>query len=299
MQARTQLTTLSDQAFATTLSSELEWLLQSVADLDRLSLRLANFKTEAQIQTQVSLAELEHLWQRRQQERMPIQYLVGITPWRDFELRVRPGVLIPRPETELLVDLAVEATQGQQNLDPAHWVDLGTGSGAIALGLARVLPQATLHAVDRSQLALTVARQNATVLGLESRIRFYQGSWLEPLTLLRGHIQGIVSNPPYIPAAMVTNLQPEVAWHEPRLALAAGADGLSAIREIVAQASGYLVPGGVLLMEMMAGQSEAVVELLRSQAHYTQIQIHADLAGIPRFAQAHRIHPDPSTQPTP
>ncbi len=286
VETQSHLCSLPDPELGATLRSELEWLLQTVTAIDRLSLRLETFKNQPQIQISFSLEDLTLLWQRRVEERMPIQYLAGVTPWRDFEVGVRPGVLIPRPETELLVDLALAASLSP--LASGHWADLGTGSGAIALGLARELPQATLHAVDASAVALSVARQNAACLGLTAQIQFYQGSWLEPLGHLRGQLQGIVSNPPYIPAAMVPSLQPEVAWHEPRLALASGVDGLTAIREIVMQASAYLVPGGVLLLEMMAGQDAQVLDLLRSQQTYTQIQTHCDLASIPRFAQAYR-----------
>lgn len=265
---------------------EVDWLLQE-AGLDALALRLGTVRDRPEISLSLSLDALEALWQRRVQERVPLQYLAGRTPWRQFSLRVTPAVLIPRPETEEIIDLALalapDAAQGW-----GHWVDLGTGSGAIALGLASVLPQAQIHAVDCSPEALAVAQGNAAELGWGDRIQFYQGSWFQPLAALRGQVQGMVSNPPYIPRAMVATLEPEVTRHEPHLALDGGEHGLDAIRHLVQVAPDYLVPGGLWLVEMMAGQGAAVADLLQQHSHYTQIQIHWDLAGNERFASARR-----------
>jgi release factor glutamine methyltransferase len=265
---------------------EIDWLLREVAGLDRLALRLESFKTKAAIELTLPFAQLTELWQQRLSTRMPVQYLVGVAPWRQFTLRVTPAVLIPRPETEQIVDLAVAAAQVSLGAS-GDWADLGTGSGAIALGLADALPHATIHAVDCSRAALSIAQQNAAQLGLTDRIYFYQGSWFEPLHRLRGNLCGMVSNPPYIPSALVPGLQPEVA-HEPWLALDGGADGLSCIRHLVTIAPDYLKSGGIWLIEMMAGQAGAVVDLLHQQGSYQHIQVHADLAGIDRFVLAHR-----------
>lgn len=275
------------------LYAEIDWLLQEVAGLDRLALHLEMFKDRAQIQLAQSLSELTQLWQRRLDERVPVQYLVGVVPWRNFSLTVSPAVLIPRPETEYLVDLAVKAVQQHPyrflELAQGDWTDLGTGSGAIALGLATVFPAAFIHAVDCSLAALAIAQQNAQNLGLDSQIQFYQGFWLEPLHSLKGRLSGIVANPPYIPTKMLTELQPEVAWHEPHLALDGGIDGLDCIRQIIATASGYLQSAGILLLEIMAGQASSVKQLLQQQGNYRDIQIHLDLAGIERFVLAYRV----------
>lgn len=168
------------------------------------------------------------------------------------------------------------------------WADLGTGSGAIAIGLATAFPAARIHAVDYSAAALTIAQSNAQQLDLTDRIQFYEGSWLQPLEHLKGRLSGIVANPPYIPSGMVPALQPEVARHEPHLALDGGADGLNCLRHLVATAPDYLQTGGIWLVEMMAGQAIAVADLLHQQGSYCQIQIHPDLAGIDRFALAYR-----------
>jgi release factor glutamine methyltransferase len=256
-----------------------------------LELRLESFKDKTQIKLPMSLPELTQMWQRRLDERLPVQYLAGVAPWRHFSLFVSPAVLIPRPETEYLIDLAVAAAAKggvSPPLQQGHWADLGTGSGAIALGLADAFPSATLHAVDSSPAALAIAQQNAQQLGFAARIQFYQGSWWQPLSALKGQFSGMVSNPPYIPSRLLPSLQPEVAKHEPHLALDGGTDGLDCIRHLVEAAPDYLRPGGIWLIEMMAGQADAVAQLLQDRGSYCQIQIHADLAGIERFALAYR-----------
>lgn len=272
-------------------TAEVDWLLQEVAGLDSLALRLGSFKERSQIQLRYPLPVLSQMWQQRLHERIPIQYLAGVTPWRHFSLTVSPSVLIPRPETEYLIDLAVEAAKNNPTaqLELGHWVDLGTGSGAISLGLADVFPEATIHAVDRSTAALAIAQQNAHKAGLQQRIQFYQGSWWEPLNALKGQVSGMVSNPPYIPSRLIAQLQPEVANHEPHFALDGGADGLDCIRHLIETSLDYLRPGGVWLIEMMAGQADTVAQLLHQQGSYCHIQIHPDLAGIDRFALAYRL----------
>ncbi|MEQ8961220.1 MAG: peptide chain release factor N(5)-glutamine methyltransferase [Coleofasciculus sp. C2-GNP5-27] len=270
--------------------AEVDWLLQEVAGLDPLSLRLESFKARSHIELRYPLSVLTQLWQRRLCDRLPVQYIVGATPWRRFSLKVSPAVLIPRPETEYLIDLAVSAT-GQSptpQLDAGPWADLGTGSGAIALGLAEVFPDATIHAVDYSADALAIAQLNAQQLGFDSRIQFYQGSWFSPLAALKGHLSGIVSNPPYIPKDELQQLQPEVRDHEPLMALDGGIDGLDCIRHLINTSPDYLCPGGVWMIEMMAGQGNTVAQLLHQQGRYYQIQIIPDLAGIDRFALAYR-----------
>ena len=268
--------------------AEIDWLLQELAGLDRLALRLESFKDLPKIELKLSLSELAQLWQRRLQERVPVQYLTGVAHWRHFSLKVTPAVLIPRPETELLIDLAVEAVKSYGVNPKSLWVDLGTGSGAIAIGLACALTNARVYAVDCSSEALAVARLNAENLGFGSRVNFYQGLWWEPLAFLKGQVSGMVSNPPYIPSSTVLTLQPEVVRHEPHLALDGGFDGLDCIRHLVETAPDYLESGGVWLVEMMAGQAEAVADLLESHGSYGKVQIFSDLAGIDRFALAYR-----------
>lgn len=263
-----------------------EWLLLTLTDVDKLSLRLGTLIDRPSVQLDRPWPEILDLWRQHLDRRVPIQYLVGTAPWRDWELQVSPAVLIPRPETELIIDIVLEHTTAASQ--SGHWLDLGTGSGAIAIGLAAALPQATIHAVDYSGAALAIARQNITNAGLIDRIHLYAGSWWQPLNHLSGQVMGMVSNPPYIPTALVSDLQPEVALHEPHLALDGGADGLVAIRELVNTAPDFLVAGGLWLVEMMAGQGLAVVELLKQQGQYRDIQIINDWAGLDRFVVAWR-----------
>ncbi|KAI9133531.1 peptide chain release factor N(5)-glutamine methyltransferase [Acaryochloris sp. CCMEE 5410] len=271
------------------LRQELDWLLLEISNLTPLDLKLTPSAPPI-VQMQVSLEELQQLWHQRLTENRPVQHLTGTAHWRQFHLQVSEDVLIPRPETELLIDLAVDAAQNSTRLEQANlWADLGSGSGAISLGLATAFPQATIHTVDCSQAALAIAQRNSQTYGLDQQIRFHLGQWFQPLVGLEVQFSGIVSNPPYIPTKILPTLQPEVFEHEPHLALDGGEDGLGAIREIVAIAPQYLRPGGVLLLEMMCGQDVAVKTLLINQGQYEQIQIHPDLAGIPRFAQAYRI----------
>jgi release factor glutamine methyltransferase len=266
--------------------NEVDWLLQAVTSLSSLSLRLGSWQNQSEIKCRKSLSELNQLWQKRLQERLPVQYLAETVFWRRFQLKVTPAVLIPRPETELIIDIAQTASKQILSESQPHWVDLGTGSGAIALGLAASFPEAMIHAVDYSDDALSIAQENAINCNLARNISFYQGSWWNPIKFLQGQVRGMVSNPPYIPTAEIEHLQPEVTKHEPHLALDGGQDGLDSIRYLVKTAPQYLVSGGIWLIEIMAGQAKAVVELLQQQGEYDDIQIFPDLGGIERFILA-------------
>ncbi|MDX2256404.1 MAG: peptide chain release factor N(5)-glutamine methyltransferase [Pseudanabaenaceae cyanobacterium bins.39] len=262
---------------------ELDWLILQSTQLDKLDLRLQSSRLKDKISPEL-MSNLDRLWQQRLQNRTPVQYLVGSTSWRNLELQVSPDVLIPRPETELILDIVANnclAIPDQQG----YWVDLGTGSGAIAIALAQYFPHLPIQAVDLSIEALAIAQSNAYRHGI-TNINFACGSWFEPLASCQGQILGMVSNPPYIPSAEVLQLQPEVTNHEPHLALDGGADGLDAIRHLVAIAPAYLVSGGFWLVELMAGQAPTVRSLLKSHGKYWQVQIHKDYAGIERFVSA-------------
>lgn len=272
-------------------AAEVDWFLKTMSDVDALALRLETFKRRSSISVSASLDRLTELWRQRVEERVPVQYLVGFTVWRDLTIQVSPAVLIPRPETELLIDLAVELVNQSpdaERLRQGAWVDLGTGSGAIALGLAQAFSKAQIYAVDISEAALAIARENARLNGLEHRITFCHGSWFTPLEGNKGQLAGVVSNPPYIPTATVQALEPEVVNHEPLLALDGGEDGLEAIRALVKLAPNQLISSGLWLVEMMAGQASAVKALLSEQGAYQTVGIHTDLAGIERFAVAVR-----------
>jgi release factor glutamine methyltransferase len=265
---------------------EVDIFLQAVTDLDTLSLRLQSFREREKIPLSYSWSEITKRWQKRLQARVPLQYLLESVVWRNFTLKVSPEVLIPRPETELLIDIVGETVRGD---DGGIWVDLGTGSGAIAIGLASILTKAEIYAIDYSQTALAIAKENIINTGFADRIILKQGSWWTPLEKWKGQISGMLSNPPYIPSAEILDLQIEVREHEPRLALDGGEDGLTALRYLVATAPDYLRSGGLWLVEMRAGQGEKVAQMLENQGNYRQIQIINDLAGFDRFVLAERI----------
>ncbi|MEO0542025.1 MAG: peptide chain release factor N(5)-glutamine methyltransferase [Cyanobacteria bacterium P01_A01_bin.105] len=265
---------------------EVDWLLQGVSDLGRSALRSGRYPTSLDLR--FSLAALTAKWQQRVQDRVPVQYLAGETPWRDLMLTVTPAVLVPRPETELIIDLVqqrIQASPHSHQLETGIWVDMGTGSGAIAIAIARALPQATILAVDSSADALTVAQQNAARYPTETPIQFLQGSWFEAIPIHQT-LAGVVTNPPYIPTATVNTLDPEVQ-HEPRQALDGGKDGLTDIRTLAQAALNHLEPGGLWLTELMLGQADAVATLL-TELGYGQVKQHTDLANIQRFVSAYR-----------
>ena len=212
----------------------------------------------------------------------PIQYIVGETEFYGLPLRVTPDVLIPRPETEQLVEKALELAA----LSPAPRIaDVGTGSGCIAVALAHHLPHTQITAIDLSAQALAIARQNAKRNGVSSQIRFLQGDLLDPVAQERFEI--VVSNPPYVPLADRATLAVEVRDYEPALALFAGDDGLEVCRRLIPQAFAALVPGGFLLLEIGCGQSQAVAALLAASG-FRQIEFLPDLQSIPRVACARR-----------
>jgi release factor glutamine methyltransferase len=272
-------------------SAEVDWLLLGLCEIESLALRLGTLAQQPEVASQATLVELQGMWDKRVRDRVPIQQLVGRTPWRNFSLRVSPDVLIPRPETELIIDIAqslAEKSPNSEQLKQGTWVDMGTGSGAIALGLAEVFPNAEILAVDVSAAALKIARRNAEENGLGDRIQFLQGSWFEPLAPWQGKLAGLVSNPPYIPGAIVPTLEPEVARHEPHLALDGGEDGLDAVRHLINCADYFLMPNGVWLVELMVGQSSNVASLLAETGYFENIQSFRDFAAIERFVAATR-----------
>ncbi len=221
----------------------------------------------------------------RRARREPLAYILGRRAFWGMDLQVRPGVLIPRPETELLVERAVAwaLEQGGRTWSGTV-VDVGTGSGAVAVALARELPQARLWATDASPEALWVAQENARQQGVAHRIRFAQGNWLAPV---EGPVDCIVSNPPYIPSGELDRLAPEIARYEPRAALDGGPDGLAAYREILPQAARALSPTGALFLEIGYDQADAVSDLLREHFPGWKVERFRDLGGHWRVVAAH------------
>ena len=264
---------------------EVDWFLQGVSGLSQSELNLGLYRDRAAMPLRHPLDWLTQQWQRRLTERVPVQYLVGETPWRDLMLTVTPDVLIPRPETELMVDI-VHGWVEQRGLSEGQvWADLGTGSGAIAISLAKAFPKSQVLATDISPAALDIARHNAQ-RNQASNIQFYQGSWFEPLTDWLNQLSGVITNPPYIPSKVVLNLDPEVTNHEPHQALDGGNDGLDDIHLLINEAPKFLQSEGLWLTEHMQGQAQTIAVQLKATKVYSNIQIHQDLAGIERFVSA-------------
>jgi release factor glutamine methyltransferase len=207
----------------------------------------------------------------------PIAYLLGRHHFYDIEVCVTPDVLIPRPETELLVEKAIAWATGRHTFI----VDVGAGSGIIALALAKHLPNAHITGIDLSPAALDLARCNAEHLGLKNRIRWLQGDLLKPILALGETADLIVANLPYIASSEMPHL--EVSRHEPHLALDGGADGLDVIRHLLDDAPQVLQPTGMLVMEIGAGQGEAVRALAQAAFPGRTILVEPDLAGHDRM----------------
>ena len=230
-------------------------------------------------------------WQEYEQRRLdgePVAYILGFKSFYNIDLKVAPGVLIPRPETELLVEITIAHVQkissNKNNLNHMTKIlDLGTGSGAIALALAHNIPKAHITAVDVSLDALKVAQSNAQLLELSDRSEFLHGSWFEPLQE-SAQFDVIVSNPPYIKADD-PHLQEGDLRFEPTNALTDHEDGLRSYKIIFNQAKAHLAPNGLLLVEHGYDQSEALKKLLALEG-YRDIQVHFDLAGISRALSA-------------
>lgn len=210
----------------------------------------------------------------------PVAYLTGEREFHGLALNVTPAVLIPRPETELLVDLALERLPAKKE---ARVIDLGTGSGAIAVAIAHARPHARVFAVDRSAGALAVARDNAQRHNLDN-LTFIEGDWLTPFAGERFDL--IVSNPPYV-AVGDPHLERGDLRFEPKLALPSGADGLDDLRRIITAAPQHLRSGGWLLLEHGAEQQPAVLDLLKAHG-YADYRGHRDLASLPRAVSAQR-----------
>ncbi|MBI4391762.1 MAG: peptide chain release factor N(5)-glutamine methyltransferase [candidate division NC10 bacterium] len=228
----------------------------------------------------------------RRAAREPVAYLTGIREFWSLPLKVTPAVLIPRPDTEILVE-AVLGLLADRARTPATVADVGTGCGAIAIALAVALPGAHLYAVDVSPEALSLAAENAHRFQVEKRITFLQGDGTAPLfaTGLAGALDVLAANPPYIPTAELAALPPEVARFEPRLALDGGADGLTFHRHLAAGAPRLLRPGGFLAVEVGAGQAGAVRALLAGTPDLAPLPTVQDLAGRDRVCLARRHGP--------
>jgi len=256
---------------------DVELLLAHALKLKRMDLYL-QFE---RVLTEPELDALRPLVKRRA-AREPLQHLVGSVDFCGVALAVSRAALVPRPETEVLTQLAIARLDAAT---PRTVLDLGTGSGAILLALVAARPKARGVGTDRDAAALALARANAEGTGLAARVEFREGDLFAPVGEERFDL--IVSNPPYIPSGEIAGLQPEVREHDPRAALDGGPDGLDVIRRLAKEAAAHLNPGGALVMEIGHDQSAAVGALLR-ETGWKFVAFHKDLQGIARIVEARR-----------
>jgi release factor glutamine methyltransferase len=228
-------------------------------------------------------AELEKIRPlvRRRSAREPVQYIVGETEFFGLKLKTDRRALIPRPETERLLEIMVTRLAGSP---PARVLDLGTGSGAIALGLATAFPAAVLTAVDSSENALALARENAAALGLAERVNFLSSDWFSALPA-GGLFELVVANPPYLSADETAQAASEVRDFEPVAALTAGGQGLDELKKILADAPRFLAPGGLLALETGVAQHAELLRLAAA-AGFSPAESLPDLAGRDRYVLA-------------
>jgi release factor glutamine methyltransferase len=257
-------------------SLEAAWLLEYVLHVSPLMQRV---KPERQV-TAEKRRRVQSLVARRA-GREPLQYVLGTQEFCGREFLVTPSVLIPRPESALLVE---EAVRRCQEISEAIVVDVGTGSGCLAVSVAAALPTARILAIDLSHEALSVARCNMLQHGMEGRIECFCGDLLSPLetSLSVTQVDVILSNPPYIEETNWMTLQPEVRCFEPPLALAGGRDGMDVHRRLIEQAPAFLKPGGVLLMEVGAGQAKSVCRQAEQKSWFRVYNVLRDQGGIDR-----------------
>ena len=211
----------------------------------------------------------------------PVQHILGFEEFRGLRIAVTPDVLIPRPETEGLVERALELLAPQRG---AVVADIGTGSGAIACALAAARPDLEVLAVDQSLGALTVASDNVRALGLGSRVRLLAGDLFGPLSSLSGSLDMAVANPPYIPSGTIASLPAEVERFEPRLALDGGPDGMRVLRRIITEAPRFLRPGAWLLMEIGEEQAGPLASLMAAEG-FSSIGARRDLRDVERYIE--------------
>jgi release factor glutamine methyltransferase len=256
---------------------QVELLLAHVTGLPRLQLYL-NYD---RLLTEIQLNCLRELVVRRG-SREPLQHLLGTVSFCGLEFAVNPDVLIPRPETEVLAELAwSSAGSMSREGGPLRILDFGTGSGCLAVTLAVKCPTAKVYAVDISQPALAIAAANSARHGVSERVHFFCGDGLESIGL-QAHLDLMVANPPYIPTAEIITLDPEVRDHDPRVALDGGPDGLAVIRSIAAGASRRLRPGGILMVEI-GDRQELEARRVFEDSRWLVEGVREDLSGRPRI----------------
>lgn len=260
-----------------------ELLLAEVLRVERIDLYIRH----DQPLSETELASYRQMIRRRVL-REPVAYILKTWEFWGLPFTVTPDVLIPRPETEHLVEAAL-ARLPLENGEAKRIMDLGTGSGAVVVSLAAERPGNLYFTVDRSYPALQVAKKNAARNRVSEQICFFAGNWLEAVDSAARGFDMIVSNPPYVPSDQFSELEPEISEYEPRVALDGSKDGLEAIRCIVDKAPRYLADGGFLIMEMGCDQKAAVAELSRNRNAYGNMEFIRDYGGHDRAAVLQKI----------
>ena len=251
-------------------------ILCRVLNVDRLYLIINKDK----ILTKEETEEYNKLIEKRF-EGLPVQYITGSQEFMGLMFHVEEGVLIPRPDTEILIEKVLDRIDVNNRY---NIVDIGTGSGAISVSLAKLIEGAYIYSIDISRKAIDMGRKNAENNGVGSKISFLNGNLFEPLekTDIIGKVDILVSNPPYIPTEDIENLQIEVSRYEPRIALDGGVNGLDFYRKIIDGAPKYLKEDGLIALEVGYNQSRKVIDIMVEKGKYVDIQITKDLAGIER-----------------
>jgi len=260
-----------------------ELLLEAILSAKKVDLYL----NRSQILTPQQVKKFNQFIQERISGK-PLQYIIGSTEFFGLEFKVNEHVLIPRPETETLVEIVIERLK---NRSSPKIIDIGTGSGAIAVSLAKNIKSSMIFATDISADALVVARENAKMNQVENQIELLQGDLFEPLKNknLEEKIECVVSNPPYVSPEEFSQLPKEVKEYEPILALKTDQEGTLFHRGIIENSLDFLSKGGILVLEIGLGQAEKVVGIFREYPHFKDIEIKKDLGGIDRVAVAGKV----------
>ncbi|MDR5659734.1 peptide chain release factor N(5)-glutamine methyltransferase [Serpentinicella sp. ANB-PHB4] len=256
-------------------------LLCSVMNIDRINLHIY---PEREISREIC-REFGELIKKRV-NMVPIQYIINKQEFMGLDFYIEEGVLIPRGDTEILIEETLRIYKEKEHQQDVSILDIGTGSGAISVSLAKYIPKAQVYAVDISETALRVANKNAITNKVDSRVKFLEGSMFDPIDALKmeKHFDFIVSNPPYIPSEDVLGLDRQVKDYEPRLALDGGNDGLDFYRKITTKSPEFLKKNGWLLFEIGYDQGKAVKELLL-KVGFVDVEVLQDLAGKDRVVR--------------
>lgn len=266
-------------------------LLMHVLDVEKIYLYTHNKEL---VDKKVAEKFLELIDKRS--KRYPLQYIIGRQEFMGLDFKVREGVLVPRPDTEVLVEKIIELVESgyfdkENKREEIRIVDIGSGSGAITLSLAHFIKNAFVYSIDISKTALSVARENAKLHDLESQVKFLNGSLLKPLNdeNLQGKVDILVSNPPYIPTKTIEKLQREVSTYEPKLALDGGEDGLDFYREIIDESGVFLSKPSIIAFEIGHDQADDIKNLLKMSGNFDKISVVTDLSGLDRVIIGQRV----------